>query len=96
MIMGIITGTVISTKKDERLEGFKFYIVEELDTDMNKTGKSIIAVDIVGSGSGEVVLLAQGSSARQSDLTDKKPVDASVIAIIDTMEVEGKLKYKKD
>ena len=96
MIIGRITGTVVSTRKEERLEGFKFYTIDELDANLNKTGKNLVAVDIVGSGIGEVVLLAQGSSARQSDVTDKKPVDATVIAIIDTIEVEGEIKYKKD
>lgn len=96
MIIGKITGTIVSTQKDERLDGFKFYTVEELDRNMNKTGKSIIAVDIVGSGVGEIVMLAQGSSARQSSFTDKKPVDAAVIAIIDTMEIDGELKYQKE
>ncbi len=95
MIIGKITGTVVSTIKDEKLEGFKFYVVEELDAAMNLTGKSIIAVDIVGAGIDEIVLIVQGSSARQSSFTEAKPVDAAVIAIIDTIEVKGELIYKK-
>ena len=96
MIIGKITGTVVSTRKDENLEGFKFYIVEELNPDMNQTGKSVVAVDIVGAGVGEVVMVAQGSSARQSSFTDGKSVDATVIGIIDTIDVEEQTKYKKD
>ena len=95
MIIGKITGTVVATRKDEKLEGFKFFVVEELDTTMNFTGKSIIAVDIVGAGIEEIVLIVQGSSARQSSVTEAKPVDAVVIAIIDTIQVKGELTYKK-
>ena len=96
MIICKITGTVVSTRKDENLEGFKFYIVEELNPEMNQTGKSVVAVDIVGAGIGEVVMVAQGSSARQSSFTDGRSVDATVIGIIDAIEVEGNTKYKKD
>lgn len=95
MIIGKITGTVVSTRKDEFLEGFKFYVIDEVDLNMNPTGKYIIAVDIVGAGIGEVVLVVQGSSARQSTITENKPVDAVVIAIIDAIEVKGETKYLK-
>ena len=95
MIIGKITGNVVCTRKDEKLEGFRFYIVEELDIAMKFTGKSIIAVDIVGAGIDEIVLIVQGSSARQSPLTEAKPVDAVVIAIIDAIEVKGEQTYKK-
>jgi len=95
MIIGKITGTIVSTRKDEKLEGFKFYVVEELDLNMNYTGKNVIAVDIVGAGIHEVVMVAQGSSARQSSFTEGKPVDSAVIAIIDTINVKDEQKYKK-
>jgi microcompartment protein CcmK/EutM len=95
MIVGKITGTVVSTKKDELLEGFKFYVVDEVDLNMNPTGKYLIAVDIVGAGIDEIVLVVQGSSARQSTYTESKPVDAVVIAIIDSIEVKGETKYLK-
>ena len=95
MIIGKITGTIVSTRKDEKLEGFKFYVVEELDLNMNYTGKNVIAVDIVGAGINEVVMVAQGSSARQSSFTEGKPVDSAVIAIIDTINVKDEQKYKK-
>jgi len=96
MIIAQIVGTVVSTRKDEKLEGLKFYVARELDAQCKPTGKEVIAVDIVGAGINEIVLCAQGSSARQSPQTDGKPVDAAVMAIIDTMNVDGLPTYVKD
>jgi microcompartment protein CcmK/EutM len=96
MIIAQIVGTVVSTRKDEKLEGLKFYIVKELTPQLKPTGKDLVAVDIVGAGLDEVVLCAQGSSARQSPQTDGKPVDAAVMAIIDTMNVDSTPTYVKD
>ena len=95
MIVGKIIGTVVATRKDEKLEGLKFYVVDELDMNMNPVGKNTVAVDIVGAGIEEIVLISQGSAARQSSLTEGKPVDAAVIAIIDTIEVSGEARYIK-
>jgi microcompartment protein CcmK/EutM len=96
MIIAQIVGTVVSTRKDEKLEGLKFYVVRELTPALEPTGKEVVAVDIVGAGLDEIVLCAQGSSARQSPQTDGKPVDAAVMAIIDTMNVDGTPTYVKD
>ena len=95
MLIGQIVGTVVSTKKDEKLSGLKLLVVKTLDTEGKATGSYVVAVDSVGAGVGEVVLYATGSSARQTDLTEGKPVDAIIMAIIDTIEVGGKTKYQK-
>jgi microcompartment protein CcmK/EutM len=96
MIIAQIVGTVVSTRKDEKLEGLKFYVARELNALCEPTGREVIAVDIVGAGLNEIVLCAQGSSARQSPQTDGKPVDAAVMAIIDTMNVDGNPTYVKE
>jgi carbon dioxide concentrating mechanism protein CcmL len=96
MIIAQIVGTVVSTRKDEKLEGLKFYVARELNAQCKPTGREVIAVDIVGAGLNEIVLCAQGSSARQSPQTDGKPVDAAVMAIIDTMNVDGTPTYVKE
>lgn len=96
MLLGKVIGTVVSTQKEEQLKGFKFYIVEQVDANNHPTGDTIVAVDSVGSGIGEVVLYATGSSARQTKITENKPIDAVIVAIVDTWEVEGEVKYKKD
>ena len=95
MQLGKIVGTVVSTRKDEKLEGLKFYIVKYVDSDIKPTGAMVIAVDSVGAGPGEVVLLAAGSSARQTNMTKDKPVDSVIMAIVDTLEIEGTIRYAK-
>lgn len=95
MLMGVVVGTVVSTKKEEDLRGLRFLLVRELDQDMRQTGKLVVAVDAVGSGEGEVVLYASGSSARQTVATKDRPVDAVIMAIVDEVEVGGDRRYVK-
>jgi microcompartment protein CcmK/EutM len=89
MILGKVIGTVWATKKDERMENLKLLIVQHIDLKGSPLSAYDIAVDAVGSGLGERVLVAKGSSARQSNVTDKKPVDAVIMAIIDNLEFYG-------
>lgn len=96
MLLGKVIGTVVSTQKEDRLKGFKFYILQQVDVNNRLIEETIVAVDSVGSGIGEIVLYATGSSARQTKLTENKPVDAVIVAIVDTWEIEGKTKYSKD
>ena len=95
MQLGKIVGTVVSTIKDEKLEGLKLQIVKFINADGSFTGGLVIAVDSVGAGVGEVVLTAAGSSARQTQVTKDKPVDTVIMAIIDELEIEGKKVYVK-
>lgn len=95
MQLGKITGTVVSTHKDEKLEGLRFHIVENVDFDGNPTGGFVVAVDAVGAGTGEIVLVAAGSAARQTDITQGKPVDGVIMAIVDVIEIDGKERYVK-
>ena len=91
-----VIGTVVSTRKNERLEGFKLLLVQPVYLHKQKPeGDPIVAVDIVGAGEGEIVLYVQGSSARMSDVTDGKPVDTAITAIIDYLEVGGELTFRK-
>ena len=87
MFLGKVIGTVWSTKKDENLVGAKFLIVNELDLDLNEKDRFVVAVDSVGAGEGEVVLVATGSSSRQTEFTKDKPVDAVIMAIVDKLDV---------
>jgi microcompartment protein CcmK/EutM len=95
MQLGKITGTVVSTQKDEKLEGLRFHIVQFVDTNIKPTGNFVIAVDSVGAGVGEVVLTAAGSSARQTNITKDKPVDTVIMAIVDVLEINGEKRYVK-
>jgi microcompartment protein CcmK/EutM len=96
MLIGKVVGTVVSTRKEEELTGLKFLLVRGLDLDGKPTSTLVVAVDSVGAGVGEVVLYASGSSARQTQVTKDRPVDAVIMAIVDQVEVGGELRYVKD
>ncbi len=84
MILGRVCGTIVCTQKDDSLEGLKFLIVEELSLEKKEpTGKHVVAIDAVGAGAGEQVLVVSGSSARLTERTKQKPVDAAICAIVD-------------
>ncbi len=95
MLIGKVVGTVVSNRKDPKVEGFKFLLVKQVDVDLQESGDYVVAVDVVGAGIGEYVLYARGSSARQTVQTDKRPVDAVIMAIVDQWEIGGELKYHK-
>ena len=87
MILGKVIGTVWATRKDEQLKGMKLQLVQEVEADGTAKNRVVVAVDSVGAGVGETVLFTQGSSARQTDLTRDKPVDAVITAIVDKLDV---------
>ena len=95
MQMGIVVGTVVATRKEAELEGLKLLIVKGCDFDGKPTGSAVVAADAVGAGLGEVVLYASGSSARQTKVTQNRPVDATIMAIVDTVEIDGARRYVK-
>jgi microcompartment protein CcmK/EutM len=95
MVLAKVIGTVVSTRKEETMEGLKFLVLQQVDLEGKTTGGFVVAADAVDAGVGEMVLYASGSSARQTIKTDKRPCDAVVMAIVDNWEVGGKLKYKK-
>lgn len=95
MNMGLVVGTVVATRKEEELTGLKFLVVRAIDLEGKPTGPQVVAVDSVGAGLGEVVLWCAGSSARQTKVTKDRPVDATIMAIVDAVEVNGQVKYRK-
>ena len=95
MLLGKVVGTVVATRKEEEIEGLRLLVVRGLDLEGKPTSTVVVAVDAVGAGVGEVVLYASGSSARQTRVTKDRPVDATIMAIVDEIEVGGALKYVK-
>lgn len=96
MFLARVVGTVVSTRKTGKLLGSKLMVVEPVDfTDQQGDGKPLVAVDSVGAGEGEIVLVVQGSSARLTEATDNKPTDAAIMAIVDTIDLDGKCTYSK-
>ncbi|HKQ47283.1 MAG TPA: EutN/CcmL family microcompartment protein [Phycisphaerae bacterium] len=95
MLLAQVIGTVVSTRKEQSLSGLKLLLLRNVDMEGKAAGTTVVAADAVGAGVGEMVLYASGSSARQTVATDKRPVDAVVMAIVDQWEVGGEMKYKK-
>ncbi len=96
MIICQVIGTVVSTTKDEKLVGKKLMLVQSMDLVTGKLdGKPLVAIDTVSAGKDDVVMLVSGSSARQTEITQGTPVDAAIIAIIDLIEMEGKVVFQK-
>lgn len=96
MLLGKVVGTLVATRKEATLQGLKFLVVRSLTIDNEEDTGYVIAADAVGAGVGEVVLYATGSSARQTVMTDKRPCDAVIMAIVDTWEVDGQDRYRKN
>jgi microcompartment protein CcmK/EutM len=95
MLLGRVSGTLVASRKEPKLSGLKFLVLQQLDVDNTETGGYVVAADAVGAGVGEVVLYATGSSARQTEFTHERPCDAVVMAIVDTWEVDGDERYHK-
>ncbi|MBS4534537.1 EutN/CcmL family microcompartment protein [Clostridium sp. D2Q-14] len=87
MYIAKIMGVVVSTTKNQGLTGKKLLVVQPINTENKAIGKCEVAIDTVGAGTGEIVLVATGSSARQVFNDEKSPIDRSIVAIIDNIEV---------
>jgi microcompartment protein CcmK/EutM len=96
MVLGLVVGTVVSTRKEQELTSLKFLLVKPCDVSGKPTSAlPVVAVDAVGAGVGEVVMYASGSSARQTVVTKDRPVDATIMAIVDSVDQDGRLCYQK-
>lgn len=95
MLIARVIGTAISTIKDEKLIGRKLLIVRQTDEKGEPIGKPYVAIDTVDAGAGDLVLTASGSSARQTTITKDTPVDAVVMAMIDSLELNGEVVFRK-
>ena len=96
MVLAKVVGSVVSTIKEPRLEGIKFLLLEKIDVKTLKGKKDfVVAMDAVGAGEGEIVFFVGGSSSRQTETTSGKPSDATIIAIVDSFDIQGKTIYSK-
>ena len=95
MLIARVIGTTVSTIKDEKLEGRKLLILRQTDETGATYGKPYVAVDTVDAGIGDLVLTAAGSSARQTTVTKDTPVDSVIMSIIDSLEVDGKVVFRR-
>ena len=95
MLIGKVVGSVVATQKDEKLEELKLLVVQVHTHANEPTDRYVVAVDSVQAGLGDVVLYATGSSARQTTLTEDKPCDAVIMAIVDSWDLGGENVYEK-
>jgi microcompartment protein CcmK/EutM len=90
-----VVGSAVSTVKEQSLVGHKLLLVRETDESGTATGSVQVAVDVVGAGTGELVMISEGSAARQARTTTDQPVDAIIMGILDSLEVEGTVTFRK-
>lgn len=97
MILAKVVGTVVSTRKESKLEGIKFLLLEKINPATMQGKKDyLVAMDCVGAGIAEIVFYVSGSSSRLTAVTEGKPSDASIISIVDSIDINGEVVYQKD
>ena len=96
MVLARVKGTVVSTHKPESLQGLRLLLLEKIDpVTLKGKGDYVVGIDSVGANAGEIVFYVTGSSARMTDATKGKPSDATIIAVVDIIEKDGALTYRK-
>ena len=95
MLIGKVVGSVVATRKDEKLENQKLLLVQVHDHKNEPRDQYVVAVDAVGAGMDEMVLYATGSSARQTSRTENRPCDAVIMAVVDSWDLGGDNVYEK-
>lgn len=95
MFIGEVVGAVVSTRKTASMDGLSLRLVRKVTVENQPDESYLVVVDPLGANSGERVLVATGSTARQTPITDNKPVDAIIMAIIDTWQIAGQVRYNK-
>ncbi len=96
MVLAKVVGTVVSSQKEEHMEGIKLLLLEKIDA-VTLKGKNdfVVSMDTVGAGVGEIVFYASGSGARQTRMTKGVPTDSAVVAIVDAIEKDGEFTFRK-
>jgi len=99
MYLGKVIGSIVSTKKDDSMKGRKLLMVRPMLVDPDNPSQfkpganTIVAIDTLGAGERELVMFAQGSSARQADGLKSVPVDAAIVGLVDTVRIQGETAY---
>jgi ethanolamine utilization protein EutN len=96
MIVAKVMGTAVATIKHTMLKTTKLLLVQAADAQGNPSGETFLAVDLVGAGDGELVIVSQGSSARAATGKNESPVDAAIIGILDSLRFDGVISFRKD
>ena len=96
MIIAKVMGTAVASAKHAALNATKLLIVCPADIDGDASGDPLLAVDLVGSGPGELVIVSQGSAARMATDYKNSPVDAAIVGILDSLQYDNKIRYRKE
>jgi len=95
VIFAQVAGTVVATRRADEIRGAKYLLVEECSCRGELRGRYHVALDVVAAGAGEMVMIAQGSSCRQTEVSDRKPVDALICGIVDLVDEQGRVVFRK-
>lgn len=95
MILAKVAGAIVSTTRADQIDEARYLLLKPCDTSGGGESGGIVALDPLGAGLGETVLLAQGSSTRQTEMSNNKPIDAIIIGIVDMVEEKGKVVFRK-
>jgi microcompartment protein CcmK/EutM len=95
MVIGKVIGSAVATLKHDQLKTSKLLLVCRADAEGNITGEPFLAIDLVGAGEGELVIVSKGSSARMAAGHNASPADAAIVGILDSLRVEGKTVFRK-
>ena len=95
MFLGLVRGTVVASERSDELKGAKYLLVEVCTTGGEGTDSFIVTLDVLGAGEGEMVLVSQGSSARQTAFSKNRAVDAITVGIVDTVYESDNVAYRK-
>jgi microcompartment protein CcmK/EutM len=95
MIFAEVVGTVVATRRADNISGAKYLLVEQCTQRGEGRGRYHVALDVVDAGVGELVVISQGSSCRQTEISDRKPVDALICGIVDLVDERGRVVYRK-
>ena len=96
MIIAKVVGTAVASVKMDALKAKKLLVVQQTDAKGDATGPLLLAVDLVGAGEGELVIVSQGSSARAVIGNDRSPADAAVVGILDSVRCDGEMIFRKE
>ena len=96
MIIAKVMGTAVATIKHDTLRMTKLLLVQAADASGNPNGELFLALDLVGAGDGELVIVSQGSSARVATGQNASPVDAAIVGILDSLRFDGEISYRKE
>ena len=95
MMLGMVVGTVVSERRGDQIDAPRYLLVEQCDQTGAGQNDFLVAIDMIGANSGELVMIGQGSAARQTEITYDRPIDAVIVGIIDLIDEQDKVVYRK-